>query len=369
MKKCPGCGFENSDNCTFCAICGSPVEESNFYVHTKTKTADISVEELNQTLLSAERNENEKTRSFTKLDKAALNNAAKTNSSTDNEEIKEYSKNIATDNVSSNKTKTESVNQATVVKEKSKKALDNKTESEFSKESPYITSKNTDADHTETATEKTAESRAGTETTEKSTINNEENVIVKDDNTKTAPKDAVENSNNIKKNVEKTVKGDANKITDNVINNDNNLNNKNTEPSHNKLYDFFFNLFFGTNDETETFDEDDIEENSTFAVFSYIPFLFFIPMIVKPRSGYLRYHGTQGLTMFLTFAVLEVFDILLCAICSAILSSPIDAIATIIITLIINLCVLLLIAIGIANAVKGFARELPAIGKWKLLEP
>ncbi len=45
MIKCPNCGFENDDSCTFCAICGSPVIDSSFYVHNTAKHTDISVDD------------------------------------------------------------------------------------------------------------------------------------------------------------------------------------------------------------------------------------------------------------------------------------------------------------------------------------
>ncbi len=297
MIKCPSCGFENSDNCTFCAICGSPVTENDFYVHNTTKTADISVEELNQQLVSKERKENEKTKSFTKLDKAMLNKTANSNNNAQ-EAVKKYSQN-------------------------------NKITDDSSGNSTAQSSKKNDCNLVETTQQ------------EKSDIKSADNSSAKSSDTKQIENIPLNNTE------EKSMK---------PVNN-------------NKIYKFFYKLFFDTTDETETMDESDIDENLNFAVLSYIPFIFFVPMIVKPRSSYLRYHGTQGLTMFLTFMLLEILNIFLCTISNAILSEPMNIIATIIVTLVINMCVLLLIAIGIANAVKGFARELPVIGKYKLLKP
>ena len=58
---------------------------------------------------------------------------------------------------------------------------------------------------------------------------------------------------------------------------------------------------------------------------------------------------------------------LLCAIANAAVPGAVGSYISIAVTLIANLCVLLLIAIGIANAVKGYARELPIIGRIRLL--
>ncbi|MBQ1992223.1 MAG: hypothetical protein II233_05555, partial [Clostridia bacterium] len=135
-----------------------------------------------------------------------------------------------------------------------------------------------------------------------------------------------------------------------------------------ELYRILSRFFFDTKNETALFKQKDIDENCNLALISYIPFLFFIPMIIKPCSGYLRYHGIQGLTMFLSFVALEFFNIIMGAMFNSIFTEMTGVILTVIITVLINLTVLLLISIGIANAVKGAARELPIIGKYKLLK-
>lgn len=354
MIKCPSCGFENSDNCTFCAICGSPVTENDFYVHNTTKTADISVEELNQKLVSKERKENEKTKSFTKLDKAMLNKTANSNNKTQ-EAVKKYSQNNKiTDDSSGNSTAQSSKkNDCNLVETTQQEKSDTLYKQYNTTNATKKSGKNNNNKYTtniKTAEEsfcknkkhnKTITNQYDNSSSEKSDIKSADNSSVKTSDTKQIENIPLNNTE------EKGVK---------YVNN-------------NKIYKFFYKLFFDTTDETETMDEGDIDENLNFAVLSYIPFIFFVPMIVKPRSSYLRYHGTQGLTMFLTFMLLEILNIFLCTISNAILSEPINIIATIIVTLVINMCVLLLIAIGIANAVKGFARELPVIGKYKLLEP
>ena len=88
MIKCPSCGFSNDDNCTFCAICGSSVTQDDFYVNNTTNTS-VSVEELTKKLISKDQEENARTKSFKKLDKATIaKEAAKIEN--DTEKVKEY---------------------------------------------------------------------------------------------------------------------------------------------------------------------------------------------------------------------------------------------------------------------------------------
>lgn len=141
------------------------------------------------------------------------------------------------------------------------------------------------------------------------------------------------------------------------------------KPLVNGLHKFFLE----TKDETANFEEDDIKENSNFAVLSYLEFLFFIPMIVKPYSGYVRFHGTQGLNLFISSFILEVVNILLNSILGLVFSptgtlNALGVFLTIITTVFINGSILLWIAVGIYNTVKGKARELPLIGRFRILK-
>ena len=283
MIKCPSCGFENDDNCTFCAICGSSVTQDDFYVHNTTSN-NISVDELNEKLITKE---NQKTKSFKKLDKATLaKEAAKIEADdTKNEEpVKEY------------KAKTSAQPQP------KKQKADVKAESKPDNKADVK-----------------AKSNADTKADNKS--------VGSDKNT--------------------AVQGSA---------------------DDSKLYVLLSKFLFDTKNSTKLFKQKDIDENCNLALISYIPFLFFVPMIIKPCSGYTRYHGIQGLTLFIVSVVLEFFDILLSAIFSCALNDMPAVILTIMFTVVINLSILLFISTGIANAVKGEARELPVIGKYKLLK-
>lgn len=376
MIKCPNCGFENDDSCTFCAICGSPVIDNSFYVHNTAKQADISVDDLNKMLIT----QGAKTKSFTKLDKAALNKAKAALANRENY-VKKYSK--STDNSDNAKAvKTSSSNR---VKQTSQiSGTDSSVDN--SKNQPDIESRKDNYEKTKSANNTQQAQNLYT----KSFAPESGNAIIGKELPKSAPVAHKTNSNTATKNISVPPTTDdnaGNKSTPVAHTAGSNTVNKNISDSYtssnaanavtespisagsdSKLFRLISKMFFGTKDETNRFKQEDIENNSALAVLSYIPFMFFIPMIIKPTSGYLRYHGIQGLTMFLTFVGLEFVDVLLCAIANAAVPGAVGSYISIAVTLIANLCVLLLIAIGIANAVKGYARELPIIGKIKLLK-
>lgn len=317
MIKCPNCGFSNDDNCTFCAICGSSVTQDNFYVHN-TASTDFSVEALTEKLISKNNEENAKTKSFKKLDKATIAREAAKIEVTD-EAVKEY-KGTSKNNTDNTNNKNKSENTA-VKNEAVKKSSDSNT-SQAKENINNNETKNVEAD-------------------------------IKSDKIKETKSDNKENDN---KNIEPVT--NSKEIPDSA-----------KGSTDGELYKLLSKFFFDTKNENALLKQEDIDENCNLAIISYIPFLFFVPMIIKPCSGYLRYHGIQGLTMFITFIILEFFNIITGAICNSVFNDMPGTILTVIITVVVNLTVLLLISIGIANAVKGAARELPIIGKYKLLKP
>ena len=107
-----------------------------------------------------------------------------------------------------------------------------------------------------------------------------------------------------------------------------------------------------TADITDQFDKDDIEKNKVMGLLAYI--LFFIPLLAAKDSPFARYHANQGLVLFL----------------AAILSSVILIIPILgwIIAPILSIVITVLAVIGIINALNGKAKELPIIGKFKILK-
>ena len=108
-----------------------------------------------------------------------------------------------------------------------------------------------------------------------------------------------------------------------------------------------------TADTTEEFTTEDIEQNKVMAVLAYI--LFFIPLLAAKNSPFARYHANQGLTLFLF----------------AIIGGPVLSLIPVlgwILAPILSILITVLAVIGIINVVNGKAKELPLIGKFRILK-
>ncbi|MBQ9849365.1 MAG: hypothetical protein IJO36_01560 [Clostridia bacterium] len=113
-----------------------------------------------------------------------------------------------------------------------------------------------------------------------------------------------------------------------------------------------FNEFNNTADTTAEYDAQDIEKNKVMAVLAYI--LFLIPLLAAKDSKFARFHTNQGLVLFL----------------GGIIASVVAVIPVIgwIVAPIAGLVITVLAVIGIINALNGRAKELPVIGKFKILK-
>jgi uncharacterized membrane protein len=104
---------------------------------------------------------------------------------------------------------------------------------------------------------------------------------------------------------------------------------------------------------TETFDQADIEKNKTIAGLSYI--IFFLPLLACPDSKYGRYHANQALILFIL------------SVAGSIILSIIPIIGWLLLPL-FSIGILVFAILGIVNGIGGKAKELPIIGKFKLLK-
>lgn len=109
----------------------------------------------------------------------------------------------------------------------------------------------------------------------------------------------------------------------------------------------------------------DAQDNKAMAILAYISFLVFIPMFAAKESKFARFHANQGLVLFIIEAAYGILYAILSAIIFAI-SWRLLFIVTII--GILSIAFLVLAIIGIVNASKGEKKELPVIGKIRILK-
>ncbi len=133
-----------------------------------------------------------------------------------------------------------------------------------------------------------------------------------------------------------------------------------------------------TADTTAQFDSKDIEDNKYISLLSYLGVLVFVPMFVKKDSKFARFHSNQGLVFLILCAAHGILQIILHAILRAIFPwkwtygllggrGPVYGALSTVISL-LWIVVAALAVIGIINAVTGKAKELPVIGKIRILK-
>ena len=91
-------------------------------------------------------------------------------------------------------------------------------------------------------------------------------------------------------------------------------------------------------DRTSEFSKADIDENKGIAWLSYLGILFVVPFLSD--SEYARFHGRQGLVLFVN-----------------------ELILLIVILLVFYIGMGFFVCYGLINSIKGRAKELPLIGK------
>ena len=148
---------------------------------------------------------------------------------------------------------------------------------------------------------------------------------------------------------------------------------ENTQTAGEKFHEFVSDSL-NTEDKTAEFDAQDINDNKVMAILAYLSWLVIIPLLAAPKSKFARFHTNQGL-------VLAIAEIALCVglgIIQFILNliflmiswrlADIFSVLFGIIWAVIGIGSLALSIIGIVNAAQGTAKELPIVGKFKILK-
>lgn len=134
----------------------------------------------------------------------------------------------------------------------------------------------------------------------------------------------------------------------------------------------FFQKLNDTPDTTMEYDPQDIANNKAMAVLAYLGILVLIPWFAAPQSRFARFHAKQGITLFLVDIAYSVIAALLSLIQTPHYYYFFEYMATPwyidLLIFIIAIPIIVLTIMGIVNAVKGRAKELPIIGKIKIVK-
>lgn len=106
--------------------------------------------------------------------------------------------------------------------------------------------------------------------------------------------------------------------------------------------------------ENITVDPKDAEDNKIMGILAYLGILFLVPLLAAKESPFARFHTNQGFILFLVGMVI-----------SFVAWIPVLGW---IIALVGWIGILVFMILGIINAAKGEMKELPVIGKYRLLK-
>jgi len=134
--------------------------------------------------------------------------------------------------------------------------------------------------------------------------------------------------------------------------------NVNTEEKINS----FVNNFTNTEDTTNEHSQEDISKNKGMAVLAYISILVLIPIFAAKDSKFARFHANQGLILLIVSIAISLISKII-GIFNFWIVGTLFSIAF----ALIDLLIFALAIIGIVNAAQGKAKELPIVGKFRIL--
>lgn len=125
------------------------------------------------------------------------------------------------------------------------------------------------------------------------------------------------------------------------------------------------NFQYEGEDHTMEFDPQDIEKNKVLSSLAYLGILFFLPLVGCPDSKFGKFHANQGLVLFLAEVIFGAIGNLIRVV---LLLVPFvgGAMATLINT-VIGIVFVVALVMGLVNTLNGKAKEIPIIGKIKLI--
>jgi len=139
--------------------------------------------------------------------------------------------------------------------------------------------------------------------------------------------------------------------------------------TQNNSSDFFKNL--NGADTTREYDPMDIANNKGLSILSYLGILFLIPLLTAKHSKFAQFHAKQGFTLFLADLVLGMLGGFVSMVFNGLSYISYLSFFFIMPTVVLGafgVLSLVLKILGIVYSAQGQAKELPVIGKIKILK-
>lgn len=109
--------------------------------------------------------------------------------------------------------------------------------------------------------------------------------------------------------------------------------------------------------ENFTADPQDVQANKVMAILAYFGILVLVPLFAAKESPFARFHANQGLILLIAGFVIYLVSMVLTFV------SPFFGIISL-----LNIVILVFAIIGIINAAKGEMKELPLVGKFRIIK-
>lgn len=122
-----------------------------------------------------------------------------------------------------------------------------------------------------------------------------------------------------------------------------------------------FNEINNTADTTASFDQNDINQNKVMAALSYFGILVLIPIFAAKNSKFAQFHANQGLILCIISWGMSIINMIVGEI-------PVVGFIFNILSIAVSIATLILFIIGLVNVFSGKAKELPIIGKYRILK-
>ena len=119
-------------------------------------------------------------------------------------------------------------------------------------------------------------------------------------------------------------------------------------------FEEFVNDFTNTADTSAEYTAEDVANNRVMAILAYLSLLFLVPLLSAKESPFARYHTNQGIIVFIIHAV-------------GVMLTQIPEVGWVV-GAVISLFTTVLTIIGILNAYNGKAKELPLVGKFRIIK-
>lgn len=103
------------------------------------------------------------------------------------------------------------------------------------------------------------------------------------------------------------------------------------------------------------------DNDKVMGVLAYLSWLVLIPLLMAKESEFARFHANQGIVL----AIAEIFAFVVCGILSLI---PVVGVLFAILEWVVSIVCFIFSILGIVNAANGAMKELPIVGKFRILK-